>query len=103
MKTQVSLHRGGIAASPFRGRFPVKDTSEDDFAGIASIVRPVATASMTWLATSGNMQRWSHPIILNNLPMLSASSEIRKARKFPSIPRARRVKTRAEKRLVPVF
>jgi hypothetical protein len=37
MKTQVSLHRGGIAASPFRGQFPVKDTGEDGFAGIASM------------------------------------------------------------------
>ncbi len=40
MKTQVSLHRGGIAASPFRGQFPVKDTGEACFAGMRQIVSP---------------------------------------------------------------
>ena len=35
MKNSMGLHRGGICCT-FQGQFPVKDTGEDGFAGIAS-------------------------------------------------------------------
>jgi hypothetical protein len=50
----MGLHRSGIGCT-FQGQFPVKDTGEDGFAGIASkSFPPMATASTTWLATSCN-------------------------------------------------
>ncbi len=95
----MGLHRSGIGDT-FQGQFPVKDTGEDGFAGIASMKSfpPIATASTTWWQYLATVPRIGlSPIILNNLPMLAASPEIRKARKFPSIPSSQACKNACRK------
>ena len=43
MKNLMGLHRGGIGCT-FQGQFPVKESGEDGFAGIASMDWPLLAA-----------------------------------------------------------
>jgi len=47
---------GKWMANTYQGQFPVKDTGEDGFAGLAPVAQfpPTATGFTTWPATSGN-------------------------------------------------
>ena len=68
-------------ANTYQGQFPVKDTGEDGFAGIAPVksLRPTAMVSMRWSAMSGNGAATGlGQITVGNWPPLAASRAIRK-------------------------
>ena len=91
---------GEFVANTYQGQFPVKDMGEDGFAGIAPVKSfpPMATASTTWQATSGNGAAIGiAPIIIKNLPMRAASRGTRRVRKSPSIPPSRQRKSASTK------
>ena len=94
---------GEFVANTYQGQFPVKDTGEDGFTGIAPVKSfpQMATASTTWRATSGNGAAIGiGRTIIKNLPARAASRGTRRVRKNPSIPPSRQRKS-ASTRAVP--
>jgi formylglycine-generating enzyme required for sulfatase activity len=77
---------GKFMANTYQGQFPVRDTGEDNFAGIAP-VKSFPPNGYGLYDMAGNVWQWCSdciaPIIFKDLLRRAASRETRKARKAP--------------------